>query len=406
MSGCKAGLCTLIKSQLSPKAVYIHCYAHRLNLALESSCTKIVACQKMIKTAQNLYAYVEGSAKQHHLFHHIQGPSIQIALKELCATRWHHRFRSLKAIKKTFSSLLTFFSIQNEEVTASCSIKASALFSEIKNISFVFHLELLYNCFKCTNHLSELLQTEDLDIMQVQTLFMCAVKTLTKMKSDEAYLEFFDIVMKIVSSNSIEAETKHGNKRGRRHSIEMSKNDEFKVKYLTIIDTLIGELEFRFKEENIRPLTMIYKVITAPVLDHFINIKEELKIYESDIDFDLLELDLTVWQEYKAQNAQYFNGGSRSICNQFINCNLHKILKELYKLFLIYLSIPISSASGERSFTVLKLLKTYLRNSMIQQRVSNLAVIKINSDLLKEIKIDEVINIFASLKDRRVKFSY
>ena len=75
-------------------------------------------------------------------------------------------------------------------------------------------------------------------------------------------------------------------------------------------------------------------------------------------------------------------------------------------MFLIYLSIPISSASGERSFTVLKLLKTYLRNSMIQQRVSNLAVIKTNSDLLKEIKIDEVINIFASLKDRRVKFSY
>ena len=226
------------------------------------------------------------------------------------------------------------------------------------------------------------------------------------MKSDQEYLEFFGKVMKMVDLNRIEAETKHGNKRGRRHSVEMSKEEEYRVKYLLIIDTLIGELQFRFKEENIQPLVIIHKIITGVDLVQELNIREELKIYEYDINFDDLAMDLTVWYEYKKQNSNQFNNGFRSICEQFINCNLHIILKELYKLLLIYLSIPISSATGERSFSVLKILKTYLRNSMVQQRLSDLAVISINSDLLQDIRIDDIINKFASLKDRRLKFTY
>ncbi len=307
MSGCNAGLCTLIQQHLSPKAIYIHCYAHRLNLALEAACCKISSVDEMIKTAQNLYAYVEGSAKRHHLFAHIQDPSIQTTLKELCRTRWHHRYNSFKAIKKSFPSLLTFLSIQDEETTAACSTSASALLAKIQNVSFVLHLVLMKKCFKVTNHLSEFMQKVDIDIMSAQKLYKCAVSTLTTMKSYEAYLKYYKKVMAIVELNGIEADTKHGKKRGRKNSIEMSKEEEYKVKYLLIIDTLIGELQFRFKEENIRRLVMIHKIITNVEWDKSFDIREELKLYEADIDFDRLGMDLLVWYEYKKQNPQQFN---------------------------------------------------------------------------------------------------
>ena len=81
-------------------------------------------------------------------------------------------------------------------------------------------------------------------------------------------------------------------------------------------------------------------------------------------------------------------------------------LPKLLKLFCIYLSIPVSSAGGERSFSCLKLLKTYLRNTMLESRLSDLAVVSINSDLLHEITNEEIIEVFAILRNRKLKFTY
>lgn len=72
LNGRIAVLSTLITSQISSKAVYVHCYAHRLNLALEAACSKIFKVKEMVGIAKSLYAYVEGSAKRSHLFKNIQ----------------------------------------------------------------------------------------------------------------------------------------------------------------------------------------------------------------------------------------------------------------------------------------------------------------------------------------------
>ena len=42
---------------------------------------------------------------------------------------------------------------------------------------------------------------------------------------------------------------------------------------------------------------------------------------------------------------------------------------------------------------------------MDQIRLSDLAVISINSDMLKDISIEKIIDIFVSIKQRRHKFS-
>ena len=43
----------------------------------------------------------------------------------------------------------------------------------------------------------------------------------------------------------------------------------------------------------------------------------------------------------------------------------------------ILLTIPVSVASGARSFSKLKLTKTYLRNAIGQDRLNNLAIVSI-----------------------------
>ena len=47
------------------------------------------------------------------------------------------------------------------------------------------------------------------------------------------------------------------------------------------------------------------------------------------------------------------------------------------------LTIPVTVASVERSFIKLKLLKSYLRSTMTQERLNDLAMIALESDTQK-----------------------
>jgi len=51
--------------------------------------------------------------------------------------------------------------------------------------------------------------------------------------------------------------------------------------------------------------------------------------------------------------------------------------KEVHKLVVLVLTIPYSTASLGRSFSALKKVKTYLRNTQGQKRLSNLSLIPI-----------------------------
>ena len=61
----------------------------------------------------------------------------------------------------------------------------------------------------------------------------------------------------------------------------------------------------------------------------------------------------------------------------------------------------ISNATGERSFSKLKLIKTYLRNSLAQDKLSTLALLSIENNLLKSLNTTEITNIFVNMKTRK-----
>jgi hypothetical protein len=68
----------------------------------------------------------------------------------------------------------------------------------------------------------------------------------------------------------------------------------------------------------------------------------------------------------------------------------------------IFLTLPVSVASGERSFSKLKIIKNYLRNNMTQERLSDLAIISIESEISEKIDFTEIIDKFASQKARKI----
>ena len=75
-----------------------------------------------------------------------------------------------------------------------------------------------------------------------------------------------------------------------------------------------------------------------------------------------------------------------------------------YIAFRIMLTIPISVASAERSFSKLKLIKNYLRSTMSQERLNGLAMLSIEKEMLEELDYKSLIKNFASQRARKIKF--
>lgn len=67
----------------------------------------------------------------------------------------------------------------------------------------------------------------------------------------------------------------------------------------------------------------------------------------------------------------------------------------------ILLTLPMSVASAERSFSKLKLLKNYLRSTMGQDRLCGLALMFIEPELAESLDRDELIDRFWTMRSRR-----
>jgi len=68
----------------------------------------------------------------------------------------------------------------------------------------------------------------------------------------------------------------------------------------------------------------------------------------------------------------------------------------------VILTIPVTVASSEQNFSKLKLLKSYLRSTMTQERLNDLAMIALESDILEKIDYESIIENFISRNTKRM----
>ena len=92
----------------------------------------------------------------------------------------------------------------------------------------------------------------------------------------------------------------------------------------------------------------------------------------------------------------------------FCKNSLTDVFSETLKLIRIVITTPMTTAESERCFSTLKRIKTFLRNTMAQDRLNALAMLSIEKNLTRDIPEFNrlVIEKFAHMKDRRAKFLY
>jgi len=86
------------------------------------------------------------------------------------------------------------------------------------------------------------------------------------------------------------------------------------------------------------------------------------------------------------------------------NSALSASFPEVCTALMMFLTIPVTVPSAERSFSKLKLIKSYLRSTMSQERLKAMAILSIEQHRARKLDFNTVIDTFAEQKARKKDF--
>jgi len=185
-----------------------------------------------------------------------------------------------------------------------------------------------------------------------------------------------------------------------------SAEELFRISYfLPVVDQAISSLTTRFEQYQSyqQNFGFLFTSETLQSLDDT-SLKSSCdnlgavltKDGKSDVDANELYVELKFLQDFIPKE----NMGPVEIL-KFLK--RHDCFPNASIAYRVLLTIPVTVASAERSFSKLKLLKSYLRSTMTQQRLNDLATIALESGLLEKIDYEHIIEDFISRNTKRMK---
>lgn len=91
-----------------PRAIYVHCYAHRLNLCLVQTLQNVPYLCNFFNTIQNFYKFLMNAQTRCELF--IKAQKYKklsvVYLERLMDTRWAKRYKSIHKVNLRFTEIL------------------------------------------------------------------------------------------------------------------------------------------------------------------------------------------------------------------------------------------------------------------------------------------------------------
>jgi hAT family C-terminal dimerisation region len=80
---------------------------------------------------------------------------------------------------------------------------------------------------------------------------------------------------------------------------------------------------------------------------------------------------------------------------------LHEVFIEVSTLMQLFLVIPATSATAERSFSAMHRLKTYLRSMMTTERLNSVMVLNVHKDMMDKLDDSTTVDEFVAHTERR-----
>ena len=185
--------------------------------------------------------------------------------------------------------------------------------------------------------------------------------------------------------------------------------DLYRKVYFEACDLLIGELTDRFNQAFMQPLAAMERLIVnaANGEDYTQQMDDVMgSVFGKDFDFPKLQRHVAMLTDVVRQVLPDVKKVTsvRTVYSAMCTSSHRDMFSELHKLIRLYLTVPVTSATSERAFSILKRLLTYLRSSMTQQRLNNCALLNMHKDILDEMQLGPIAATFASANEERVRY--
>jgi hypothetical protein len=265
----------------------------------------------------------------------------------------------------------------------------------------LFNILMMNMLFEKTNILNEALQKKSLTLQNALTFAEIVIAQLVEMTVDaKTFNDLFDQSLSLADEYGIVPPTSRflpGRLRSEQEDkrSQIDPREYYKSIFDKSVDAFVQHLSEKFNTENYKPLIVIVNIFTSQELIESQDLFFDLSIYRDDIDFNATVNEYKVWREFKNKEALSITNMS-NVKKIFVEKSLKSVFPNLFTLLSIYLTMPVTSVECERSFSVLKRLKSWLRTTMGQVRLSSLSIIQIHSEAASKLDLNKIVDIFAS----------
>jgi hypothetical protein len=337
----------------------------------------------------------------------------KITLKKLSTTRWEARHNAVFALKLRLAEVLKaltkiiLISKKSDEVNTAIGLK-----KKIENFEFIVLLTFWEKVLRPLKLTSKKIQNIQTDASGCYKYWKRSLEELKALQND-GFTKTIEEATEL--ANRCEIEAVFPTKRFRQRKLffdelssdrridDRNSTELFKeVLFRPVLKKGIQEMNDRFQgltEINDRfsflipnnLISMSDKDITAAAFDFY-------QTYETDVSGNLPGEILS----FRSSSKEDIKDMStvQDIANYILESDLVDSFRDLYSSCVIFLTIPVTVASAERSFSKLKLIKSSLANSMTQERLTNRSILNIEHQRALEMDIEPLITVFANAKVR------
>jgi hypothetical protein len=264
--------------------------------------------------------------------------------------------------------------------------------------------------------MSKKLQSIKFDIQEAKGMILDVMSVLNDRRVDfghfDRVLESACETMEILNVTLVQP--RHSKVQVNRANPPASSPSEYyrRAIYLPLVDSITVDLRSRFSDETLNKLSELSTLIPASIV--------QTDGHESlDVAAHLMRMFSTVVEGDSASACQFKLNGEINFWRQkwvrqstakpkesipeTVAEGLSACDKETFPLVHLFLTIlftlPLSTASAERSFSTLRRLKTWLRSRMGEERLTGLALLHIHRDI--DVNVDNVIDRFGKSKSKK-----
>ncbi|XP_024035784.1 uncharacterized protein LOC127903743 [Citrus sinensis] len=343
-------------------------------------------------------------------------PQVLLNLKELNLRKLILQLVLTPLIEMFGATLEVLRKMINDGPSRDMRGEAKSAYREMKSFEFVFILLLLHRVLGISDILCRALQAKSLDILNALN-YITSTKRLLQEFRDNGWDDFVRSVESFCGKHDISvADMSVRYMEGTRRScqqkdyITVEHHYHFDI-FNDVIDFQLTEINSRFPEQTMELLTLSSAL--DPIdgfklfdIDRICCLAE--KFYPHDFtanEIFALRRELEHYKFDVLSHPLFQQVASLSeLCRRLIETKKSQHYFLIDRLIRLVLTLPVSTATTERAFSAMSLIKTSLRNKMENEFLSNCMVVYVEREIADTIVPESIIDEFYYLKPRKVQF--